>query len=125
VFVSYEQASSLSSVRIAHKLVECSWKFFHLYYIQVLCQYRLCKVDHVGQSAKFLLVFASTVIPGFSLLEIHGQDSYSLLDMYVFRNWVSSLTRYSLCTDPTKKHRSSDDVGDVINTYSIAAALSA
>jgi hypothetical protein len=33
-----------------------------------------------------LLVFASTVIPGFSLLSIHDQDFYSLLDMHVFRN---------------------------------------
>jgi hypothetical protein len=33
-----------------------------------------------------LLAFASTVIPGFSPLENHDQDFYSLLDMYVFRN---------------------------------------
>jgi hypothetical protein len=31
-----------------------------------------------------LLAFASTVIPDFSLLEIHNQGFYSLLDMYVF-----------------------------------------
>jgi hypothetical protein len=35
----------------------------------------------VGRSLKFMLAFASTVIPGFSLLEIHGQDIYPLLDM--------------------------------------------
>jgi hypothetical protein len=35
-----------------------------------------------------LPVFASTVIPGFSLLEIHDQDIYSLLDTYAFRNGV-------------------------------------
>jgi hypothetical protein len=33
---------------------------------------------------KFLLVFASKVIPGFSLLEFHDLDFYSLLDMYCF-----------------------------------------
>jgi hypothetical protein len=47
-----------------------------------------------GRSVKLLLVFASTVIPGFSLLEIHDQDYfYSLLDMYVFRNGASSSTK--------------------------------
>jgi hypothetical protein len=40
-----------------------------------------------------LLAFASTVIPGFSLLEVHDQDFYSLLDMYVFRNGASSSTK--------------------------------
>jgi hypothetical protein len=44
----------------------------------------------LGQSVKLLLAFASTVIPGFSLLEIHDQDFYSLLDMYVFQNGASS-----------------------------------
>jgi hypothetical protein len=33
-----------------------------------------------------LLAFASTGIPGFSLLEIIDQGFYSLLDMYVFQN---------------------------------------
>jgi hypothetical protein len=41
---------------------------------------------------KLLLVYASTVIPGFSHLEIHDQDVYSLLDRYVFRNGASSST---------------------------------
>jgi hypothetical protein len=40
----------------------------------------------VGRSVELLLALASTVIPGFSLLDIHGQDFYSLLDMYMFRN---------------------------------------
>jgi hypothetical protein len=44
----------------------------------------------VGRSVKLLLAFASTVIPDFSLLEIHDQDFYSLLDMYVFGNGASS-----------------------------------
>jgi hypothetical protein len=44
-----------------------------------------------GRSLKLLLVFASTIIPGFSLLEIHDQDFY-LLDMYVFKNEASSST---------------------------------
>jgi hypothetical protein len=42
--------------------------------------------SHGLRSVKLLLVFASTVIPGFSLLEIHDRDLYSILDMYVFRN---------------------------------------
>jgi hypothetical protein len=40
-----------------------------------------------------LLVFASIVIPGFFLFEIHDQDFCSLLDMYVFRNGASSSSR--------------------------------
>jgi hypothetical protein len=36
-----------------------------------------------GLSVKLLLAFTSTDIPGFSFLEIHDQDFYSLLDMYV------------------------------------------
>jgi hypothetical protein len=63
----------------------------------------------VGRSVKLLLTFASTVVPGFTLFEIHDQDFYSLLDMYiyVFRNEVSYSTkegsvflcrRYVCCT---------------------------
>jgi hypothetical protein len=40
-----------------------------------------------------LLVFASTAIPGFSLLEIHDQDFCSLLNIYMLRNWASSSMR--------------------------------
>jgi hypothetical protein len=67
----------------------------------------LCVMLGVGCLVKLLLAFASTVIPGFSLLEIHDQDSYSLLDMFVFRNGASSSTkegsvflcrRYACCT---------------------------
>jgi hypothetical protein len=47
-------------------------------------------------SVKLLLVFPSTVIPGFSLLEIHEQDFYSLLDVYVFRNGSFSSTKEGL-----------------------------
>jgi hypothetical protein len=47
----------------------------------------------VGQSVKLLLAFASTVIPRFNLLEIHDQDFYSLLDIYVFQNVASSSER--------------------------------
>jgi hypothetical protein len=36
-----------------------------------------------------LLAFASTVIPGFGLLEIYDQEFCSLLDMDVFRNGAS------------------------------------
>jgi hypothetical protein len=42
--VSYEFAWPLSSVHITH--ITCYWKFFLLYYIHVLCQYRLCEADH-------------------------------------------------------------------------------
>jgi hypothetical protein len=38
----------------------------------------------VGESVKLLPASASTVIPSFSLLEIHDRDFDSLLDMYVF-----------------------------------------
>jgi hypothetical protein len=52
---------------------------------------RLLKTaSFVSQSDKLLLAFASTVIPGFSLLKIHDQDFYSLLDMCEFRNGASS-----------------------------------
>jgi hypothetical protein len=46
-----------------------------------------------GRSVKLLLVFASTVILGLNLLEIHDQGFYSLLDTYVFRNGASSSTK--------------------------------
>jgi hypothetical protein len=63
--------------------------------------------DLVGRSVQLLIVFASTVIPGFCLLKIHDQDFYSLLDMKMFRNGVSPSTekasvfacrRYGCCT---------------------------
>jgi hypothetical protein len=38
-------------------------------------------IGSFGRSVKLQLVYARTVIPGFSLLEIHDQDFYSLLDM--------------------------------------------
>jgi hypothetical protein len=38
----------------------------------------------IGRSAKLLLLFGSTVIPGFSLFEIHDQNFCSPLYMYVF-----------------------------------------
>jgi hypothetical protein len=68
----------------------CEWKMtYH-------SLYRLLRFEiEVGRSVKLLLTFASTVIPGFSLFEIHDQDFYSLLDMYMymFRNGVSSSTK--------------------------------
>jgi hypothetical protein len=53
------------------------------------------KMDNlnIGRSIKLLLVFDSTVIPGFSLLETHDQDFCYVLDIYVFRNAAWSLTR--------------------------------
>jgi hypothetical protein len=60
-----------------------------------------------SRPVKFLLAFTSTVNPGFSLLEIHGQDISSPLDMCVFRNGAFSWTiegstflcmRYVCCT---------------------------
>jgi hypothetical protein len=47
----------------------------------------------MGRWVKLLLALASTVTSDFSLLEIHDQDFYSLLDMYVFRNGASSSTK--------------------------------
>jgi hypothetical protein len=61
----------------------------------------------LGRSVKLLLDFASKVIPGFSLVEIHDQDFYSILDIYVFQNLASSSSseqsvflcrRYVCCT---------------------------
>jgi hypothetical protein len=58
-------------------------------------------------SIELLLASANTDFPGFNLLEIHDQDFYSPLDMYVFRNGASSSTkegsvflyrRYVCCT---------------------------
>jgi hypothetical protein len=45
------------------------------------------------RSVRLLLVFAITVIPGFSLLKIHDQDLCFFLEMYVFQNGVSSSTK--------------------------------
>jgi hypothetical protein len=50
----------------------------------------------LGQSVKLLMVFASTVIPGIGLVEIHHKDFYFLLHMYVFRNRASSSNREGL-----------------------------
>jgi hypothetical protein len=47
----------------------------------------------MGRSVELLQVLASTVIPGFSLLEIHDQNFYSPLDTYAFRNGTSSSTK--------------------------------
>jgi hypothetical protein len=44
------------------------------------------------RSVKLLLGFVSTVIPGFNLLEIHNQDTHSLLDVNVFQNRPSCST---------------------------------
>jgi hypothetical protein len=41
-----------SSVRIAH--IACYWIFFHLHYIQILCQSRLCKADHISLTYRML-----------------------------------------------------------------------
>jgi hypothetical protein len=72
----------------------------------------------VGRSVKLLLAFASTVIPSFSLLEMHDQNCYCLLDMYVyiFRNGAYSsmkkrsvlrclLSLICLRCGPHRKHR--------------------
>jgi hypothetical protein len=50
-------------------------------------------VSRLCRSVELLLASATTVIPGFSLLEIRDQDFCSLLQMHVFRNEESSLTR--------------------------------
>jgi hypothetical protein len=47
----------------------------------------------VGQSVKLLLAFTSTVIPGFSLLKVHDQDLYALLEVYMFQNGASPSTK--------------------------------
>jgi hypothetical protein len=67
--------------------------YIYIYCVSVCCDngnsyFNLYKV--IGRLVKLLLVFASAVIPVFSLLEIHDQDIYSLLDMRAFRNGASS-----------------------------------
>jgi hypothetical protein len=47
----------------------------------------------VGRLVKLLLVFVSTVIPGFSVLETRDEDLYSHLVIHMFRNWASSPTK--------------------------------
>jgi hypothetical protein len=59
----------------------------------VVCNFSWPSKIEVGRSVKLLLVFVSTVIPGFRLPEIHDQDVYSLLDVYVFRNEASTSTK--------------------------------
>jgi hypothetical protein len=68
---------------------------------------RLTGLRWIRRSVKLLLVFASAVIPGFSLFRIHDQYFYSPLDMYTFRNLAFSSTkegsvflfrRYVCCT---------------------------
>jgi hypothetical protein len=51
----------------------------------------------IGRSVKLLLAFANIAIPGFSLLEIHDQNLYSLLDMHVFLSGASSSTKEGFC----------------------------
>jgi hypothetical protein len=53
---------------------------------RVYLRYHGVQVTMDGQSVKLQLAFASTVIHGFSLLKIHDQDLYSLLDLYMFLN---------------------------------------
>jgi hypothetical protein len=58
--------------------------------------------SQVSWSVKILLAFTSTIIPGFSLLEIHNQDFYSFIGTYGFQKELSSHTgvfRYALSTD--------------------------
>jgi hypothetical protein len=61
--------------------------------MNVLLHTALQNPTDVTHNCLVLLAFASIFIHGFSLLEIHSQDIYSLLDMYVFRNVASSSTK--------------------------------
>jgi hypothetical protein len=76
-----------------------------------LLSFSLCNIPSVyrtvGGSIKLLLIFASTITPGLSLLEIRDQHFYSYSNMYVFRNGAFSSTkersvllrkRYVCCT---------------------------
>jgi hypothetical protein len=47
----------------------------------------------VGRPVKFLLALASTIIPGFSILEIRDQGFCCLLYVYMFRNGASTSTK--------------------------------
>jgi hypothetical protein len=55
------------------------------YSLQLTNFYLISTFNFVFRSIKFSLAFASTVIPDFSLLEIHDEDLYSLLDSQLQR----------------------------------------
>jgi hypothetical protein len=78
VFCSQPPADHLQLTNCTHQLLTQDW------------------LASVSCSVKLMLAFASTVIPGFSLLEIHDQDFYSLLGMYMFWNGASSSTKEGL-----------------------------
>jgi hypothetical protein len=56
-------------------------------------RYSTQDISQCRLAIELLLAFVSTVIPGFSLLEIRDQHFCSLLHMYVFRNRAPSSTR--------------------------------
>jgi hypothetical protein len=105
------QLSHLKSRRLDRSQIEASYtRIFYVWLCLVLfCEhvyshnfYKFWLFSQsVGRSSvKLLMAFSSTAIPGFSLLVIHGQVLYSLLDMYVFRKGASFLTKegsVSLC----------------------------
>jgi hypothetical protein len=79
----YQQCRFLSS--LTHDLTSWQLSCASLWpQLAGFCLENCCR-SLVSQSVKLLLLaFASTVIPGFSLLEIHDKDFHSLLNMYMF-----------------------------------------
>jgi hypothetical protein len=90
----------LIQIKVKHlhfHLLRCR-KHFHFHdferHLLVACTISLCnhkywvlgKQTELRRSVKLLQAFVSTVIPGFSLIEIQDQDFCSLLDMYGFRS---------------------------------------
>jgi hypothetical protein len=61
----------------------------------------------VGRSVKLPLAFASMIMPGFSLLEIHDQDFNFLLDMYVLAFASKIVLLVTSWHVPHRKHCSS------------------
>jgi hypothetical protein len=79
----------MSSASVLTYLLAC----YHLIANCLNCRLSAHDSLSIGQSVKLLLALASTVIYGFSLLEIHYQDFCSMLDMYVLRNGASTSTK--------------------------------
>jgi hypothetical protein len=82
-----------SSVCIAH--TACHWKFFLVHYIQVVCQYRLCKADHAYLT--YLMVQRQL-----SYLNNRKLDHQQVWASYILTDLPPSCSLYSLSMDHTE-----------------------
>jgi hypothetical protein len=100
--VSYEYAYLSWSVCI--RLIASYWKFFLLHYIQDLCQYRLCKVDHAYLTC-LMLQRQRSHLNGCKL--DHHQFKPLIFSMSGFAlsctmNMFTLMILYDLCLSPTQ-----------------------